>query len=98
MGSAKGQYDFPFPGSSAKSQYDFPFPGSSAKSRFAPAMSSSGVAEPPISVGWYWMSGLIAAMLACIAGLLYCAVCIRPLMQPAEAQGKYVPVLDADLV
>merc|ERR1712087_1083637 len=95
--SAKGQYDFPFPGSSAKTnRYGYNSYG--AKSGFAPAMSSSGVAEPPISVGWYWMSGLIAAMLACIAGLLCCAVCIRPLMQPAEAQGKYVPVLDADLV
>merc|ERR1712087_156399 len=92
--SAKGQYDFPFPGSSAKSQYDFPFPGSSAKSRFGPAMGSSGVTEPPISVGWYLMSALIAAMLACIAGLLCCAVCIRPLMQPAAAQGKFAPVLD----
>merc|ERR1712212_1459820 len=92
--AAKSQYDFPFPGSSAKSQYDFPFPGSSAKSRYAPAMSSSGVAEPPISVGWYWMSALIAAMLACIAGLLCCAVCIRPLMQPAAAQGKFAPVVD----
>jgi len=68
-----------------------------AKSRFAPAMSGSGaqlVAESPVSVSWYWMGGLIAAMLAAIAGLLCCAVCIRPLMQPAAAQVKFAPVMN----
>jgi len=72
-------------GSSAKSQYDFPFPGSSAKSSFTDQDASPfQVVDAPISVGWYWVGGLIAAMLACIAGLLCFAVCIQPLVRTTQ--------------
>jgi len=71
-------------GSAAKSQYDFPFPGSSAKSSFT-HQDGWQVVEAPISVGWYWVGGFIAAMLACIAGLLCFAVCIQPLVREAQS-------------
>merc|ERR1712087_1024380 len=90
--SAKGQYDFPFPGSSAKSQYDFPFPGSSAKSRFGPAMGSSGVTEPPISVGWYLMSALTAAVQGKFAPVVDCRT-IRKWRSLSE-----LCAIDADLM
>jgi len=45
------------------------------------------LAAPTVSPAVYWIGGLIAAMLACIASLLCFAICIRPIM-PMDMQAK----------
>ena len=56
------------------------------------------VAEAPISMGLYWVGGLIAAMLACIAGLLCFAICIQPLVRTAQSTPQKYDAVDADEV
>jgi len=74
-----------FPLSSSSSSARAPPVGSSAKSHYDFPYAKSQVVDAPISVGWYWLGGLIAAMLACIAGLLCFAVCIQPLVPKTQS-------------